>query len=257
MEIDEESQQTGKPKESKIHQTSDENQHSRKRRQRSSLEVNTAAVDTDDTQRKQIITKKARKFSTSVNLLSPTILKQPVNKSSSTPVKDDNEWPAPIIRFLKGERLTGPLPIQSKCWPHFLAGEDVQVVAQPGSGKTLAYLLPAACHLASTSQRGLTGLHPSVLVLLPTRELAQQVAQVGKKIQKHCGIRTACVTGGVDKVQQLDELRTRKPDILVATPGRLLDVLQSDDVLFLGVNFYFGGILCEWILGSLSLEFSY
>ncbi|KAL6764959.1 P-loop containing nucleoside triphosphate hydrolase protein [Haematococcus lacustris] len=120
-----------------------------------------------------------------------------------------------------------PTPVQAACWPPACAGQDVQGVAQPGSGKTLAYLLSAAVrlqvlgHTAKSQPRG-----PALLVITPTRELAQQVAQVWRGgLRAATGLRCACVYGGVPREQQVASL-AKLPHVLVATPGRLLDLVD-------------------------------
>lgn len=120
------------------------------------------------------------------------------------------------------------MPVQELCWPHLLAGRDVEAVAEPGSGKTIAYLLPAAVALAEQGHSGETAPEtPLVLILLPTRELAQQVAGVCKTLRRHCGgLRSVCLTGGAEIDVQVAALEKR-PHILVATPGRLLDLIDS------------------------------
>jgi len=120
------------------------------------------------------------------------------------------------------------MPVQKRCWPYLLAGRDVEVVAEPGSGKTIAFLLPAAVKLAQLGHKGNTSPEaPLVLVLAPTRELTQQVASVAQRIKKFCGgLRTVCLTGGTEKAPQIQALR-KNPHIVVATPGRLLDLIDD------------------------------
>jgi ATP-dependent helicase YprA (DUF1998 family) len=191
--------------------------------------------------------KKKTKLSTQVQLLASTSM--PNNDDSD----DDNDAPATkktskmkkalssdsldpylaslpeqIQYFFTGEGLEAPMPVQKQCWPYLLAGRDVEVVAEPGSGKTIAFLLPAAVKLAQLGHRGNTSPEaPLVLVLAPTRELTQQVASVAQRIKKHCGgLRTVCLTGGTEKAPQIQALR-KNPHIVVATPGRLLDLIDD------------------------------
>ncbi|PRW59081.1 DEAD-box ATP-dependent RNA helicase 20-like [Chlorella sorokiniana] len=137
------------------------------------------------------------------------------------------QFPELLQRFMAGEGFAEPMPIQTKCWPLVLAGRDVEALAEPGSGKTLAYLLPAAVLLASKGHSADTRPDgPLALVLLPTRELAQQVAATCRDLRKYSGLRSVCITGGTDKGQQLEAL-SKQPHIVIATPGRLLDLVQE------------------------------
>ncbi|KAM3675404.1 putative ATP-dependent RNA helicase DDX43 [Ammospiza maritima maritima] len=119
-----------------------------------------------------------------------------------------------------------PTPIQSQAWPIILQGIDLIGIAQTGTGKTLAYLMPGFIHLTSQpiskDQRG----GPGMLVLAPTRELALQVeAECSKYAYK--GIKSICVYGGGDRKGQIDMV-TRGVDIVIATPGRLNDLQMNN-----------------------------
>lgn len=142
-----------------------------------------------------------------------------------------SHYPGIIQHFLKQSGIHQPLPLQRLVWPKALEGENLHIVAKPGSGKTLAYLLPIACRLSSLGHSMDSRPEgPLALVLLPTRELAQQVASVCRHIKKSCGIlRASCLTGGSDKGKQIDSLR-RGPHIVIATPGRLVDLLEEGNV---------------------------
>lgn len=128
-----------------------------------------------------------------------------------------------------------PTPIQSAAWPAAAAGKDLQGIAEPGSGKTLAYLLPAFARLASNdtssaangSSSGIEVVQPQMLVLAPSRELAQQVYNNCKSLFAVTALSTCCVFGGAPKDQQVTKLQQRQPAVLVATPGRLLDLVDS------------------------------
>ncbi|NXA71632.1 DDX43 helicase, partial [Thryothorus ludovicianus] len=119
-----------------------------------------------------------------------------------------------------------PTPIQSQAWPIILQGIDLIGIAQTGTGKTLAYLMPGFIHLTSQpiskDQRG----GPGMLVLAPTRELALQVeAECAKYAYK--GIKSICVYGGGDRKGQIDVV-TKGVDIVIATPGRLNDLQMNN-----------------------------
>ncbi|KAF1443055.1 putative ATP-dependent RNA helicase DDX43, partial [Spheniscus demersus] len=119
-----------------------------------------------------------------------------------------------------------PTPIQSQAWPIILQGIDLIGIAQTGTGKTLAYLMPGFIHLTSQpisrDQRG----GPGMLVLAPTRELALQVqAECSKYTYK--GIKSICIYGGGDRKGQIDVV-TKGVDIVIATPGRLNDLQMNN-----------------------------
>src|SRR5207302_1650341 len=111
-------------------------------------------------------------------------------------------------------------PIQREAIPAVLAGRDVLAGAQTGTGKTAAFILPILQNLASPQARA-----PRALVLTPTRELAAQVAESARDYGRHTGLRTVVIFGGVSERPQIEALRTGC-DLLVATPGRLLDLAQ-------------------------------
>ncbi|KAG1659531.1 hypothetical protein FOA52_016154 [Chlamydomonas sp. UWO 241] len=137
-----------------------------------------------------------------------------------------------VRNYMASQGHTEPTPIQECCWPSACAGGDVQGVAQPGSGKTLAYLLPAFARVQDAGHDGASNPEgPLVLVIVPTRELAIQVAQQARALRAVSGLRTAVVYGGVPKEGQA-LLLAKRPHALVATPGRLLD-LMDDGVLSL------------------------
>ena len=118
-----------------------------------------------------------------------------------------------------------PTPIQEQCIPHLLEGRDLFGVAQTGTGKTAAFLLPLLQHLSENGHRPRKGT-PRALILAPTRELA---AQIGKSIQTYgrfLRLSYTVIFGGVSQFQQVKAL-TRGVDIAVATPGRLLDLMQQ------------------------------
>jgi ATP-dependent RNA helicase RhlE len=111
-----------------------------------------------------------------------------------------------------------PTPIQYKAIPIATAGEDVVGIAQTGSGKTLAFSIPMLQQISKTKKMG--------LVLLPTRELAVQVEETLRKVAGHAGLRTAIIIGGTNARPQIKQLRA-KPHIIVATPGRLIDLIEQ------------------------------
>lgn len=155
----------------------------------------------------------------------------------------DSRLPAEFGLFFKGPRgrkLTKPTPIQMQVWPAALCGLDIMGIAPTGSGKTLAYLLPAAVHVAGQESKK-ENLSPGALVLLPTRELASQVSDQfnGKGgLRQVLKLRCAAIYGGVGKEVQLDQILTSGcPEVLSATPGRLLDLLGLDALTLDSVTF--------------------
>ncbi|KAJ9058147.1 RNA-dependent ATPase [Entomophthora muscae] len=130
-----------------------------------------------------------------------------------------------INEFCKS--FTSPTPIQSSCWPIILSGRDVVGIAQTGSGKTLAFTLPAFMHLQRIGKT--KSKTPVVLVLAPTRELAVQSFEVCEKVGKLFGCKSACIYGGVAKYSQKEELNAGV-QIVVATPGRLIDLMEEGAV---------------------------
>ena len=130
------------------------------------------------------------------------------------------------LRILKTQGIVDPTPVQAQAIPLALEGCDVTAVAQTGTGKTLAFGLPALTRLAK-SKPGPNRM----LVLTPTRELAQQVHDVLQPLAKALGLRTVCIYGGVGMEPQTKALR-RGCDIIVACPGRLLDHMQRRNVRF-------------------------
>ncbi|CAB3259743.1 unnamed protein product [Arctia plantaginis] len=133
-------------------------------------------------------------------------------------------FPVYIKNFLNEQGFSKPTVIQSQGWPIALSGKNFVGIAQTGTGKTLAYLLPAAVHIKEKKAR--RGLGPVVLVLAPTRELARQIEQVAKDFEKLLNIRCLCIYGGASRSVQAEKLR-EGVDILIATPGRLNDFLNS------------------------------
>jgi superfamily II DNA/RNA helicase len=134
------------------------------------------------------------------------------------------ELPAALVDTLAAAGITRPTPIQTMTMPDALAGRDVLGRAQTGSGKTLAFGLPMLTRLAA-ARTGQRSVHPRGLILLPTRELASQVEQALRPLAAQLSLRLLTVVGGESIGRQISELR-RGVDVLIATPGRLLDLLE-------------------------------
>ena len=131
--------------------------------------------------------------------------------------------PAALVKSLSRQGITEPFPIQTATMPDALAGRDVLGRAQTGSGKTLAFGLPMIARLTDkTARRN----HPLGLVLVPTRELAMQVVDTLAPLAQAVGLDVRLVAGGMPYSRQIEALR-RGVEILVATPGRLVDLIQQ------------------------------
>ena len=138
---------------------------------------------------------------------------------------------AELLRAVSEQGYDTPTPIQQKAIPAVMAGHDLMASAQTGTGKTAGFTLPILHRLASGPNDRLTKVAktPRVLVLTPTRELAIQVEESVRTYGKHLPINSLAVFGGVGINPQIANLR-RGVDILVATPGRLLDHVQQRTV---------------------------
>jgi ATP-dependent RNA helicase RhlE len=134
----------------------------------------------------------------------------------------------PILRVLRDEGFETPTPIQQQAIPFLLAGSDLLGCAQTGSGKTAAYTLPILQNL-HRNQTNPVPRSTRALVLAPTRELASQIADSFSTLGRHLNLRQAVVYGGVSRQTQINEL-SRGVDILVATPGRLLDLMGESKI---------------------------
>ncbi|XP_022934461.1 DEAD-box ATP-dependent RNA helicase 46-like [Cucurbita moschata] len=132
-------------------------------------------------------------------------------------------FPPEILREVHNAGFSAPTPIQAQSWPIALQSRDIVAIAKTGSGKTLGYLIPGFIHLKRI--RSDPKLGPTVLVLSPTRELATQIQDEAVKFGKSSRISCACLYGGAPKGPQLRDI-DRGVDIVVATPGRLNDILE-------------------------------
>ncbi|HXX66008.1 MAG TPA: DEAD/DEAH box helicase [Polyangiaceae bacterium] len=136
-----------------------------------------------------------------------------------------------IVRALIGEGYTTPTPVQAEVIPCALGGRDVLGCAPTGTGKTAAFVLPILEALATSERNGCI----RALVVTPTRELAAQIAERVSVYGRHQDVRHALVYGGVGQRSQEIAL-SRSPDVLIATPGRLLDLMQQGLVRLDGVT---------------------
>ena len=137
--------------------------------------------------------------------------------------------PEVLVDALARQGIREATPVQEQAIPAVRSGRDAIVQAQTGTGKTLAFLLPLLERIKGNVQVA------QALVVSPTRELAMQTARVAKTLADAVGIRTALVYGGQDIERQKDKLR-QKPQLIIATPGRLLDHLRRHSVELSQVN---------------------
>ncbi|GAA5796342.1 P-loop containing nucleoside triphosphate hydrolase protein [Helicostylum pulchrum] len=142
--------------------------------------------------------------------------------------------PNNILEVVKN--FANPTPIQAATWPITLSGRDIVGIAETGSGKTLAFTIPGLVHIASKLKRGNKSGKPTMLVVSPTRELAMQSAEQAEAAGKAVGVTSVCVYGGVDKHPQRKAFQ-RGVDIVVATPGRLIDLINEGSCDLTEVSF--------------------
>ncbi|SNX29467.1 ATP-dependent RNA helicase RhlE [Polynucleobacter meluiroseus] len=131
-----------------------------------------------------------------------------------------------ILRAIAEEGYTSPTPIQEKSIPAVLKGGDLLAAAQTGTGKTAGFTLPILQRLSTTAQTGTGKRLLRVLILTPTRELAAQVQESVLTYGKYTGLKSAVIFGGVGANPQIKAIQAGL-DILVATPGRLLDLMAQ------------------------------
>jgi ATP-dependent RNA helicase RhlE len=141
----------------------------------------------------------------------------------------------PLLRALNAAKYTHPTPIQARTIPLLLEGRDVLGIAQTGTGKTAAFALPVLQRLSQSGRRA-QPKSPLALVLAPTRELAVQIARSFDTYGRGLGLRLGMVIGGLGFGRQIETLQ-RGVDILIATPGRLLDLMERGNVRLGQVNF--------------------
>lgn len=139
----------------------------------------------------------------------------------------DFELSEPLMQAVEEEGFERPLAVQEQAIPAILEGRDVIGTAQTGTGKTVAFLLPSLEHIL----KGSAPKNPRVVVLAPTRELALQIADEAARLSNFTHLRVATVFGGASIRRQAKQLR-KGVDIVVATPGRLMDHMRRGNVRF-------------------------
>jgi len=143
----------------------------------------------------------------------------------------------PILRALAEKGYTTPTPIQEQAIPILLKGKDLLGSAQTGTGKTAAFSVPILQHLYLDPNIKKGKKRISVLVVTPTRELAIQIGDSFSDYGKHTGLKNTVIFGGVKQKSQTDALR-RGVDILVATPGRLLDLMSQGFISLRDIKYF-------------------
>lgn len=133
---------------------------------------------------------------------------------------------APILQALKEEGYASPTPIQEQAIPVILAKKDLLGCAQTGTGKTAAFAIPILQNLHNEDPHAMMPKKIKTLILTPTRELAIQIGESFGAYGRHTKVRSTVIFGGVGQKPQTDALR-RGVDVLIATPGRLLDLMQQ------------------------------
>ncbi len=142
---------------------------------------------------------------------------------------------SPLIKSqLSRMQFNKPTDIQFKSIPHIMKGEDVMAIAQTGTGKTGAFVIPILDKLEKIPRKGYKGIR--CLVMVPTRELAQQITTVFQEIGKETSVKTMGLYGGVEQEQQITRL-AKRVDVLVATPGRMFDLISQGYIDVSGVEF--------------------
>lgn len=139
----------------------------------------------------------------------------------------------PLIMALDKMGYTNPTPIQQQAMPHILEGKDIFGCAQTGTGKTAAFALPILQKLSLKNEPKAI----RALILAPTRELASQISENIKSYGKHLTVSHTTIFGGVSQNNQVKDLR-RGVDILVATPGRLLDLMQQGFIKLNNIEYF-------------------
>lgn len=142
----------------------------------------------------------------------------------------------PLIRALESEGYTEPTPIQLQSIPHLLQGKDLLGFAQTGTGKTAAFSLPILQHMTTLPKKRKPN-EVRALILAPTRELAAQIADSFKVYGQHLPLTTLAIFGGVGRGKQIADL-SRGVDILVATPGRFLDLANDKHIILANLDFF-------------------
>lgn len=143
----------------------------------------------------------------------------------------------PILKALEDKNYSTPTPIQSQSIPLALSREDILASAQTGTGKTAAFALPIIQHLVNEKNNAKGKRKISSLIVTPTRELAIQIGESFTKYSKYTGIRNTVIFGGVTQGPQT-RILMQGVDVLVATPGRLLDLIEQGYISLENIKYF-------------------
>ncbi|MCF2503898.1 DEAD/DEAH box helicase [Dyadobacter sp. CY107] len=135
-----------------------------------------------------------------------------------------------LLNAIEEAGYTEPTPIQEQAIPLALSGQDILGIAQTGTGKTAAYTLPLLMRIKYAQ-----GEHARALIMAPTRELAMQISEAITQLSKYTDIRTVVLFGGVGAKSQIEAIR-KGVDIIVATPGRFMDLYFQEEVIVKHIN---------------------
>eukprot|EP00792_Barthelona_sp_PAP020_P004302 TRINITY_DN2033_c0_g2_i1.p1 TRINITY_DN2033_c0_g2~~TRINITY_DN2033_c0_g2_i1.p1 ORF type:complete len:596 (+),score=145.87 TRINITY_DN2033_c0_g2_i1:69-1856(+) len=139
---------------------------------------------------------------------------------------EESNFPPILLQEFERQNFKAPFPIQAASWPICISGRDTVGIAKTGSGKTLSFIIPALLHILQ--QPPTQG--PHVLVMAPVRELVLQIVDEFRKFARCLNIGVCAVYGGAKKFYQTKELRSN-PQVVVATPGRLIDLLREGSIV--------------------------
>ncbi len=165
--------------------------------------------------------------------MNPDSIPLPEDQDAEAHRFSDYALPEPLTRAIDGLGYRRCTPIQGRVLPLSLADYDITGQAQTGTGKTAAFLITILTHLWEQPRHDRLKERlpaPRALVLAPTRELAMQIESDGQDLARHMDEEVFCTVGGMDIQKQIDRLQRRRPNILVATPGRLIDLLHRGKV---------------------------
>jgi ATP-dependent RNA helicase DDX5/DBP2 len=148
---------------------------------------------------------------------------------------EETKIPENILKMVLSQ-FDAPTPIQSQALPIAMEGSNMVGIGQTGSGKTLAFLLPALAHIQNSKSNRNNYAGPTALVLTPTRELAQQIEDVAREYRRSCNLGVIKCIGGESRIRQL-RFYDNRPNLMIATPGRLNDFLQSQEMELSNVEY--------------------
>src|SRR5271154_6866467 len=145
---------------------------------------------------------------------------------------------APVLQAVTEKGYTTPTPIQEKAIPVVLAGRDILGCAQTGTGKTASFVLPLLQRMHEQKQAsGASGHTLKALILTPTRELATQIHESIETYGRFLKLKSVVIFGGVSQSRQVSDLR-RGCDFIVATPGRLMDLMNQNYIVLNGIEYF-------------------